>query len=226
MKSSIWVGILTLCALTARSAVTGQLWYGTGLGETLDGVTGHINSDGSNPTMPIRGGNFLKVDVAVDPAVGLYWVIDPTTGPAFGTASSDPTALTLNEYRLSNNVQVATLKIGDSADQDAVESMAIDPINHILYVAEWGVDQAHSGISKVTYNPTTGAMSGGFGSATFLVNNASFNGLDMVRYMSLDLANHKLYFVDNDNGYSISPLNQTTVSTSSIPPPSIPCRFD
>lgn len=227
MKSSFWVGLLTICALTAKGAVTGQLWYGVGLGQTADNVTGHINSDGSSPTMPLRGGGFLRIDVAVDPAAGFYWVIDPTTGSTFGTPSSDPTALNLIEYRISDNAQVATLKIGDSADQDEVNSMAIDPINHILYVAEWGVDQAHSGISKVSYNPTTGAMTGGFGSATFLVNNANFSGLDLVRYMSLDLANHKLYFVDNDNGYSLAPYSPNNgvyvVDTATVNP--VPTRL-
>jgi len=202
---------LSLCflvvSIACHAAVTGQLWYSVELGNTDDLVLGHINSDGSNPTYPLRGGSISRIDMAVDPAANLYWVIDPTTGSSFGTPSPDPTALSLIEYRLSDNTQLATLKIGDSADQDLVESMAIDPINHVLYVAEWGADQAHSGIEKVGYNPTTGAMTGGFSSPTFLVNNANYSGLDLALYMSIDLPNHKLYFVDNDNGYSISPYS-------------------
>ncbi|HEY3863229.1 MAG TPA: putative Ig domain-containing protein [Verrucomicrobiae bacterium] len=199
--------LLMLAALRSWGAVTGQLWYGAGYGLNADSVIGHINSDDSSAVITQRGGSIFRIAVAVDPAAGFYWSIDPATGSAFGTPSSDPTALSLLEYRLSDNTLARTLAIGDSADQDVVESMAIDPANHIIFVSEWGYNQARAGIEEVTYDPATGAMSGGSNNPVFLVNNANFSGLDLVEYMSIDLPNHKLYFVDNDNGYSLSPFS-------------------
>lgn len=204
LSAALLLGLVT----AAQATPDGQLWYTTGLSLTPPALVGHINSDGSAPTItvPTTQGTGV-VGVAVDPAAGFYWLVDAATGPAFGTHSSDPTACSLLEYSISTNTLVRSLKIGDDADQDEVEDVVVDPVQHILYVQQWGVDKAHSGIQKVPYDPVTGVMTGGFGNATFLVNNSNFSGLDDVRYMAIDVPHQKLYFSDNDNGYCLSPFS-------------------
>ena len=212
---------LALSTLVVRGAVTGQLWYGTGLGNPI--VAGHFNSDGSNLVTVHTNANIPLIDVAVDTAAGFYWVVDSTTG----TGTGDTNACSIIEYRLSNNSQVAVLQIGDPTTFDLVQDLVVDPTNHILYVEEWGIDQAHSGIMKVTYNPTTGAMTGGFNNPSFLVNNANYGGLDDVRYMSIDLPNHLIYFTDNDNGFDYAPFrpNCGVYIVSLTTPNPIPTRL-
>jgi hypothetical protein len=193
--------LAALSGFVAEGAVTGQLWYGTGNGTPV--VVGHFNAGSAIATIAITepvGSYVSPQDTAVDPAAGYYWIVDPTTGTG---SSADPTACSIIEYRLSNNAQVATLQIGDPTDEDEVEDLVVDPAKHVIYVEEWGYDLDHTGIETVSYNPTTGAMTGGFSNPTFLVSNAA--NLSDVRYMSLDQPDQLLYFIANDNGYDVSP---------------------
>jgi hypothetical protein len=199
--------------VSATPAVDGQLWYITSNDFNPNPLIGHINSDGSNSTQALTNGT-TGIDIVVDSAAGYYFVVDTTTGPAFGTHSSDPTAVSVIAYRISDNTQVSTVKIADDADQDEVNTLAIDPANHTLYVAKWGVDLAHSGIEKITYNPTTGALgSEGMyavnGQSIANASSSTVAGLAVndIRSISLDLTNRVIYYTVDPNGYDIAPFH-------------------
>lgn len=141
---------------------TGQLWYTIqdipGPGAGCPGcnprrVGGFFNSDGSSVTL---AGPFLGANVAPHTAFSIG--VDTAAGYFF-IANSDH--LSISSYKISNNTLVSTVIIANDFntpsgfDDEIVQTVAVDPINHIVFAGRWGDTLAHTGIVKVSYNPTT-----------------------------------------------------------------------
>ncbi|TMJ01411.1 MAG: hypothetical protein E6G97_16135 [Alphaproteobacteria bacterium] len=189
----------------------GQLWF-INNGAPADAVTGHLNSDGSNVTQEgIQAADHQSVALAVDIAAGYYFTI--TGHLTLEMRSVTNPAVVLHSVQIGNDLNTA-----GTGDDDIVNTLAIDPFTHTLYVGLWGQDVAHTGIVKVDYNPVTGALdtnnTAAYGSAgvydantQYLVSNLST--FTDARDFFIDYVNHKLYFTDDDNQYSIAPFHAT-----------------
>ncbi len=188
----------------------GQLWF-IANGATADVVTGHVNSDGSNVTQEgVQAADHQSQTVAVDLAAGFYFTI---TGQFLEARSITNPAVIIDSVQIGNPAGPGT------ADDDIVNAVAIDPFTHTLYVGLWGQDLAHTGIVVVDYNTSTGALdhNAAYGTNSvydnntpYLITNTSTGGkITDVRDFSIDLVNHKLYWTDDDNQYSLSPFVAT-----------------
>jgi VCBS repeat-containing protein len=175
--------------ITSASALDGQLWYVTRGGVASDDVVGHLNSDGSG----IAHQNSTPVynDVGVDTAAGLYFTVDGSDLSSHLTADgSVPTGGTV------------------PAGGDQYTALAVDTVNHLIYVGVTCSSPDETGIAIFTYDPnafqpdgvTANPDYGVLGNTgQYLLNQTSApglyaNGADF----TLDIANQKLYYVDDD----------------------------
>src|SRR5262249_11093621 len=183
--------------LNNPSPPTGQLWFGT---EASSGhsIVGHVNNDGTHLTSNSTA--HPSTSLAVDLARGFYFVVDEND-------------LTVSTYRISDGSQVGTsLQVGDfngagNSDGDIINALAVDPTTHTLYVGRWGTTEANTGIVQINYDPTTGVLdsSGAFnsGSQHFLLTGTSTGGVYTdAQDFSIDIVNHRLYYVDQDFNFS------------------------
>jgi 6-phosphogluconolactonase (cycloisomerase 2 family) len=208
-----------------QSAPTGQLWYVT-VGGTADGITGHVNSDGSNVVQAgTQSGTDQAWAIGIDLAAGFYFTISEGVGAE----------RVLESHSIANpSVVISTIQIaspgpdnsfGDATD-DIINALVVDPYNDIVYVGLWGQDTAHTGIVKATYNPATGVIAsnanygtGGVydGDTQYLITNSGTGGkVNDIRYMALDTngtattTDDVIYYSDDNNGSSFfnGPTNQ------------------
>ena len=178
--------------------VTGQLWYTTF--DTGDGqLTGYLNSDGSSITQ-VGPNSQYGLTIAVDTAAGYYFV-----------ANSDNSSI--SSYRISDNALISTVQVSDSSLGELTDALALDPTNHVLFAGRWDTDNDHTGIVKVSYDPTTGLLDSTAAfdqSPSFLVTGTSTGGNYVnATNFEIDTATHKLYYTDWDNNYSFDPFTPT-----------------
>jgi len=144
--------------------ITGQLWYTTfDVGDNH--VAGYFNSDGTFIT-PVGSTNDTALAIGVDTAAGYYFV-----------ANADGTSI--SSYRISDNARISTVQVGDAANFELVNALAVDPTNHIVFANRWDTDLDHTGIVKVSYDATTGELDATAAfdqSPTFLVTGTSTGG--------------------------------------------------
>lgn len=176
--------------------VTGQFWY-----TTFDSnpVAGYLNSDGTSITQVGTTGDSAYA-IGVDTAAGYYFV-----------ASSD--GVTVSAYRISDNSLVSSVTVGDAANFELVNAIAVDPINHIIFANRWDTDLDHTGIVMISYDPGTGVLdpSAAFNaSPNFLVTGTSTGGNYVnATNFEIDTATHRLYYTDWDNNYGFAPFAPT-----------------
>jgi hypothetical protein len=102
-----------------------------------------------------------------------------------------------------------SVQITDVAASDLAYSMAVDSVNHILYMGLWGNDSSGADLIKITYNPTNGQISSPYDPTIGAITNTdgvllSFDstGLNfvMARQMWVTPDGNQIYYVDNDFG--------------------------
>ncbi len=178
--------------------VTGQLWYTTfDFGDNQ--LAGYLNSDGSSIAQ-VGSTSQVGLAIAVDTAAGYYFI-----------ANADGTSI--SSYRISDNALLGTIQVGDASAFEVVNAITIDPVNHVIFANRWDSDLDHTGIVKISYDPTTGALdpTAAFDqSPTFLVTGTSTGGNYVnATNFEIDTATHKLYYTDWDNNYSFPPFAST-----------------
>ena len=178
--------------------VTGQLWYTTlDIGDGQ--LAGYLNSDGSSITQ-VGATSQAGLTIAVDTAAGYYFIVN-----------SDNTSI--SSYRISDNALISTVQVSDSSLGELTDAVAIDPTNHVLFAGRWDTDNDHTGIVKVSYDPTTGVLDSTAAfdqSPSFLVTGTSTGGNYVnATNFEIDTATHKLYYTDWDNNYSFAPFTAT-----------------
>jgi hypothetical protein len=125
--------------------------------------------------------------------------------------------LSVSVYNFNTNALIETIQVGDpngagTGDDDLVCTLAVDPINHVLFVNRWDSTTAATGIVKITYDPLTGDLNnnGAYnsGSQQFLITNTGTSGkITNATTLDIDLATHKLYYTDWTNNYNIAPFS-------------------
>ena len=186
-------------------SLNGQLYYIVTNGATGDVGTYYINSDTTNRTMI---GSNQDQSIAVDSAAGLLFTTNGKDG--------------ITVRHLSDASVIGTTRFGPQTGNpnidDAVEAVAVDSVNHKLYVGDWGTDNNSTGIRAFTYNPFSGALTAQASNGGFLftaTQSETTPGSDATTrftspwHFSIDLANQKLYYADNDNGYALAPYHPT-----------------
>src|SRR5262249_48289394 len=130
----------------------------------------YVNSADTTPTTFVTGGPFgtnpsldNPYQLVADTAAGIYFVIDPNfilINTAGGVA---PAGGTVREGRIGSPTSPTTVAYTlPSPGVGEVWALAIDTVNHVVYVAEDTLASlqsfgAHSGIVKFSYDPATGA---------------------------------------------------------------------
>lgn len=178
--------------------ISGQFWYTT-LDSDPNDVAGYLNSDGTFIT-PVGSTSQPALAIAVDTAAGYYFV-----------ANSDGTSV--SSYRISDNALIGTVQVGDASLGEIVNAVAVDPVNHILFANRWDTDLDHTGIVKISYDPSAGTLdpTAAFDqSPAFLLTGTSTGGNYVnATNFEIDTATHKLYYTDWDNNYSFAPFTAT-----------------
>ena len=143
------------------SQVTGQLWFGA-QGETggtstgySDDHVGHIDSDaGGRDTALINTEGVQQgfQAVGLDTSAGLYFALDGDhtlrSGHMTATHQSGETS----------QIQETQTQFGSGVNADEVNALAVDPVNHIVYVEIFGQTDNTTALVKVVYDPTTGTF--------------------------------------------------------------------
>jgi VCBS repeat-containing protein len=187
------------------AAVGGQLWYGD---DDLGGHTGlnHIDTDAAGTDVADNTG-VTFASMGLDGADGLY----------FGYTRDG----LLRDGHITNDVEGGTasqiasvdMVFGSGVSADEVNAIAVDPLNHIIFVGLWGQTDQYTGILEVQYNPATGALTSPYNAATGVVtdfshmlfdDNASgkVNGVTSMTNiiaMQYDMQDGDLYYVDQTN---------------------------
>ena len=231
---------------TLTAAITGQLWFGaegatgTNPNGQSDEQIGHINSDGSSrlpADINLEGaGDPGFQAVGLDTAAGLYFALVADGRLVSGhitnslqTNESTQTSTTVNSHT-GGDVQTEYKPGPTNADNDEVNAFAVDPVHHIIYLDLFGQTANTTAIIKITYDPATGLMSSPYDSSTgtltagsTLISNTSTGGtLADVTAMHYDIASGKLYYIDDDLGFSSGPWRATegiyVVDTTSATP--------
>jgi VCBS repeat-containing protein len=210
-------------------SVTGQLWFGaqgqTGATSTgySDDDVGHIDSDAGGRESALINTEGVQQgfqSVGLDTSHELYFALDGDHTLRSGHMS------TLNQLGESTQIQETQTQFGTGTSADEVNSIAVDPVNSIVYVEIFGQTDNTTAIVKVVYNPATGTFTYPYNTATgaitdstkVLMSNTSTGGvLTDVTAMHYDIPSHKLYYVDDDLGYHFNGgANQTWVATKGI----------
>jgi VCBS repeat-containing protein len=209
--------------------VTGQLWFGA-QGETggtssgfSDDQVGHIDSDGGGRSPALvntEGVSQGFQSVGLDTSAGLFFALDgdhTLRSARFSTS---------NQSGEAQQIQETQTQFGTGTSADEVNAIAVDPVNHIIYVEIFGQTDNTTALVKVTYDPVTGAFTYPYNTSTgtitdsskVVMTNTSTGGvLTDVTAMHYDMASHLLYYVDDDLGYHFNGgANQTWVATKNI----------
>ena len=93
------------------------------------------------------------------------------------------------------------------------QTLAVDPVNHMVFANRWDTDHDHTGIVKISYDPMTGMLDATAAfdqSPTFLVTGTSTGGNYVnATNFEIDTATNKLYYTDWDNNYNFAPFAPT-----------------
>jgi len=189
---------------------SGQLWFG--IDDLLNSGLDHIDSDGAGLDVadhPVEGGgtNVHAVSEVLDGANGLYFAYGRDDLLRSGHITNDTETNSASEIATTNMVY------GTGIDADEVNAIAIDPLNHIVFIGLWGQSDQYTGILEVRYNPTTGALTNPYNATTGVVtdlshmlvdddNSGKVNGttaLTNIVAMQYDMQNGDLYYVDQTN---------------------------
>jgi len=196
----------------------GQLWFGgegdisgTSSGSSDDQI-GHIDSDGNGRDVSdVDSGTAAFQAVGIDSAAGLYFAYDSDTTLRDGHITND------TQTGQGSQIDSIAMVYGSGESADEVESLAVDPINHIVFMGLFDQTDENTGIIEVTYNPTTGAMVSPYNASTGTITNfndmlfddnssgdvgASSVAFTNATAMYFDTSTDKLYYIDQTNGYS------------------------
>src|ERR1700722_13165940 len=215
------------------AAPTGQLFFRIDDGDQNE--LGAIdNTSSSTPqTVYIGGGNTSgnpntlanETSVAVDTAAGLVFSVGIGNGGSYDAFSVH----NLNTGALIETVEFGP-NTGSANNDDIVQALALNTATDTLYVGDWGGDTTTTGVAEFTYNPHTGIVTPittgnsatsvtttipGVGSSTATANGIYlFTESQVPQYTNtqafyLDSADNKLYYVNDDTGYNISPFSPT-----------------
>ena len=219
---------------------SGQLWYaseGNFPGDSpapTDGThgdtrIGYIDSDGSNATVAAYEVNNTSLqsfyDVGFDTADNLYFGITTKNVQISGGVDVDEYYLVSGSITAGANqaqgLNQLLIGVESRPTYDVVNGFAVDYVNHVLYIGNWGSSATDDAILKVTYNPANGAFTDApysyktgnqtesFNSADELLTNVSTSGAGdaatATSYvdgssLSLNAAAHQLYYIDYDEG--------------------------
>jgi hypothetical protein len=177
--------------------ITGQLWYTTiDIGDNH--VAGYFNSDG---TFITQAGPTSQsaLAIGVDTAAGYYFV-----------ANSDGLHQFLSDQRQYPGQHRSGRR---AANFELVQTLAVDPVNHMVFANRWDTDLDHTGIVKISYDPMTGMLDATAAfdqSPTFLVTGTSTGGnyVNAIN-IEIDTSTNKLYYTDWDNNYNFAPFAPT-----------------
>ncbi|HEY2069728.1 MAG TPA: VCBS domain-containing protein [Rhizomicrobium sp.] len=193
----------------------GQLWEadaGDTSGNSYDGGSDvrleHDDSDAlSDDSIDEHGFTSAGAlnSVGLDQAADLWFTVD----------NDD----VLHVGHISTGLEIGSgTTIASTSDQDLVWSMVVDPRHDVIYEELFGGDytvtdsgEAHQRggeIIKITYNPTTGAISSPYNPSTFSNNNhdiladsgSSNNEIALVRGMALSADGSTMYFAEDNDG--------------------------
>ncbi|GEM_PF-2166319 len=207
------MGSDTLHAPPPVAQVGGQLWYG--LEDISNSGLDHIDSDDAGHAVsdvPTTGGG-ANVDigsVGLDGANGLYFIYGRDGLLRDGHIENDLETNSASELSSVNMV------FGTGFNADVVNALAVDPLNHIVYIAHWGQTDALTGIFEVQYNPVTGALTSPFNATSDTITDSSHvlfhddntgkvNGTTSftdVTAMQYDMQNGNLYYVDESGTWA------------------------
>jgi VCBS repeat-containing protein len=197
-------------------AIGGQLWFGTNdfANTNLD----HIDTDGAGQDVADHQTSGAAFDsVAIDGACGFYFGITSDGLLRSGHITND------QETGEASQISAIDVVFGTGGSADEIQALAIDPLNHILFVGLWGQHDATTGILEFTYNPTTGVVTSPYNASTgavtdfshmlFQDNNAGLvNGVTAMTNiiaMQYDMQNGNLYYVDQTNIWAGSTTSTT-----------------
>src|SRR6476620_49646 len=183
------------CIMTG---ITGQLWYTT-LDVGDNQVAGYFNSDSTFITQ-VGATSQAGLTIGVDTAAGYYFI-----------ANGDGTSI--SSYRISDNALIGQVQVSDATAFALVNSIAVDPVNHVIFANRWDTDLDHTGIVQISYDPMTGALdpTAAFDqSPSFLFTGTSTGGNYVnATNFEIDTATHKLYYDEWDNNYGFAPFAAT-----------------
>jgi hypothetical protein len=191
---------LGLCAVGCASAagVDGQLWYTAQqfltTNSTNDNKVGSIFSDGSGQRRVLVSADTSKyfTSVGLDRAAGFFFAINTDF-------NGDATLVVGN---ISTGAVIQTLSI--NPNDYGIEALAVNPVNHEVYIGIFGDSTTDTGIVQIPYNAVTGAVptnifTGSVISPSFyLTTEARGSPETFATSFSLDVADQKLYFTDED----------------------------
>jgi len=155
---------------------------------------------GGNDSSTTAGSGFgNETAIAVDTAAGLVFSVGD------GNAGSFDGFQVHNLYTgaLISHAEFGA-NTGSALTDDVVQSLAIDSTTRTVYVNDWGFDASTTGIRQFTYDTSGNLTDNGF-----LVTQAQNLDITDAIAMYVDVANHKLYYVDDDSGYDFAPFNAT-----------------
>jgi VCBS repeat-containing protein len=106
---------------------------------------------------------------------------------------------------------------GSGVSADEVQALAVDPLNHIIFVGLWGQSDSTTSILEVQYDPVTGALTSPYNASTAAItdfnhvllhddNTGKVGGVNFTNpiAMQYDMQNGNLYYVDQTNGTSFN----------------------
>ena len=202
-------GVQHNSAPPSAGAIYGQLWFG-GVGVGSDNQLGHVDGDGAARDVSDLP-HVAFQNVGLDPANGLYFGITADGFLRDGHITND------QETNQASEIQAVDVTFGSGSTADNVQALAVDPLNHIIFVGLRGQSDNTTSILEVQYNPTTGLMTSPYNTSTGLItdfshvllhddNNGTVNNVNFtnVTAMQYDMQNSNLYYVDQTNGNSYS----------------------
>jgi Ca2+-binding RTX toxin-like protein len=186
---------------------SGQLWYITEGGDAETRLV-RINDDGTTSTIINDNGgagtgdnDFISSftnDIGVDTAAGFYFAITNAPSPQDNVA-----------YLVRGSIAggAAPVTVVDFSDEIIVNGIEVDPLNHKIYVgcqdgtgADAGVN---TGIRVYTYDPSTGAVSGGAFLTTAITDDrADIGGFKILdpHDFAIDYSIGRLFYSEDLNG--------------------------
>ena len=136
-----------------------QLWFG--VDDFIHTGLDHIDTDAAGDDVadhPTDGTVFASM--ALDGADGLYFGFTRDGFLRDGHITND------TEAGQASEIQEVDMVFGTGFSADEVNAVAIDPLNHIIFVGLWGQSDQYTGILEVQYNPSTGALTSPYNAST------------------------------------------------------------